>query len=372
MKIQEQTVHAVRTMVIGGGQAGLVMGYYLRRDGDNFVILDATARIGDSWRARYDSLRLFSRPRYASLPGWRIQTDDCPTRDEMADYLEAYARHFELPVRTGVTVHRVSRHGDGFAIDTSAGRILAARVVVAAGMHRRGVCPELASDLDPSIRQLHSLDYRRPCQLAPGGVLVVGAGNSGTDIALEAAANGHRVWLAGRHPGQVPVDIDKPGSRPATAMVMFALKHVLTLRTPMGRKARQAQLGHGVQLVRNKLADLDTAGITRIDRITEVRDGWPVSADGIIPEIATVVWSTGSRPDHSFLDLPLTLADDLLPVHHRGVADAPGLYLIGAFFQFAVASETIQGLDRDARYIARQLRRDRTAAVWQPALVTPG
>ena len=113
-------------------------------------------------------------------------------------------------------------------------------------------------------------------------------------------------------------------------MVMFALKHVLTLRTPMGRKARQAQLGHGVQLIRNKLADLDAAGITRIDRITEVRDGRPVSADGTVPDVATVVWSTGSRPDHSFLDLPLTLADDGLPVHHRGVADEPGLYLIGA------------------------------------------
>jgi putative flavoprotein involved in K+ transport len=180
------------------------------------------------------------------------------------------------------------------------------------------------------------------------------------------------VWLAGRHPGQVPVDIDKPSNRPATAMVMFALKHVLTLRTPMGRRARRAQLGHGLQLIRNKLADLDAAGVIRVDRITEVRSGRPVSADGTVVDVTTVVWCTGSRPDHSFLDLPLTLADDGLPAHHRGVADETGLYLIGASFQFAAASETIQGLDRDARYVARHLRRDRTAAEPSPALAVAG
>ena len=371
MELQGLFPTRVRTVVIGGGRP-VVMGYYLRRDGDDFVVLDATGRIGDSWRSRYDSLRLFSRPRYASLPGWRIPTADCPTRDQMADYLEAYARRFELPVHTGVTVHRVSRHGNGFAVDTTSGRILAGRVVVAAGMHRRPIVPKLAGGIDPSIRQLHSLDYRGPGQLAPGGVLVVGAGNSGTDIALEASAADHRVWLSGRHPGQVPVDIDKPSNRPATAMVMFALKHVLTLRTPMGRRARRAQLGHGLQLIRNKLADLDAAGVIRVGRITEVRSGRPVSADGTVVDVTTVVWCTGSRPDHSFLDLPLTLADDGLPAHHRGVADETGLYLIGASFQFAAASETIQGLDRDARCVARHLRRDRTAAEPSPALAVAG
>ncbi len=350
---------SVQTVVIGGGPSGLVMGYYLSRSGEDFVVLEADARIGDSWRRRYDSLRLFSTPTYASLPGWRIApAATFPTRDEMADYLEAYAARFRLPVHTGTAVRRVSRAPDGrFLVETSRGDYRAERVVVAAGMHQVPQVPAVAAELDPAIRQLTSISYRNPEQLAPGGVLVVGAGNSGTDIALEAAAAGHPTWIAGRHPGQVPFDIDSPASRPAIAVAMFAFRHVLTLRTPMGRKQRAAHTGHGVNLVRNKLADLDAAGITRIGRIDAVEDGRPVSTDGIRPDVSTVVWCTGSRPDHSFLDLPLEYGDDGLPRHDRGVAEEPGLYFLGLSFQFALASETIQGLARDARWVVRQLRR---------------
>jgi putative flavoprotein involved in K+ transport len=350
---------SVRTLVIGGGQSGLVMAYYLRKAGEDFIILEADRRVGDSWRRRYDSLRLFSTPRYASLPGWRISpAGPFPTRDEMADYLEAYAARFLLPVCTNAAVRRVSRAPDGgFLVETSRGDYRAERVVVATGMHTVPRVPRLASQLDPGIRQLTSIGYRNPGEFAPGGVLVVGAGNSGTDIALDAAAAGHRTWIAGRHPGQVPFDIDSPRSRLLIPLVMFVFRHVLTVRTPPGRKQRRNGLGHGVNLVRNKVADLDAAGITRIGRIQSVVDGRPVSEDGICPDTATVVWSTGSDPDHSFLDLPLRYADDGLPRHDRGVAEEPGLYFLGLFFQYALASETIQGLSRDARWIVRQLGR---------------
>jgi putative flavoprotein involved in K+ transport len=349
----------MRTVVVGGGQSGLVMGYYLRRAGEEFRILEADARVGDSWRRRYDSLRLFSLPRYASLPGWRITPAGAfPTRDEMADYLEAYAARFQLPVSTGTTVRRVSRAaGGGFLVETSDGAYQAERVVVTTGMHQVPRIPALASRLAPDIRQLTSLAYRNPDQLAPGGVLVVGAGNSGTDIALDAAAAGHPTWIAGRHPGQVPFDIDAPIGRAAVPLVMFAFRHVLTLRTPAGRKQRSAMLGHGVNLVRNKLADLEAAGITQIGRIETVTDGRPVSSDGIRPDVTTVVWCIGSDPDFSFLDLPLRYGDDGLPLHDRGVAEEPGLFFLGLSFQFAVASETIQGLARDARWVVRQMRR---------------
>jgi putative flavoprotein involved in K+ transport len=350
---------SVRTVVVGGGQAGLVMGYYLRRAGADFRILEADGRVGDSWRRRYDSLRLFSPPRYASLPGWRIApAGPFPTRDEMADYLEEYAARFQLPLSTGTKVRRVSRAaGGGFLVETSEGSYEAERVVVTTGMHQVSRVPALASRLAPDIRQLTSLAYRNPDQFASGGVLVVGAGNSGTDIALDAAAAGHPTWIAGRHPGQVPFDIDAPMARATVPLVMFAFRHVLTLRTPAGRKRRSAQLGHGVNLVRNKLADLEAAGITQIGRIETVTDGRPVSSDGVRPGVATVVWSTGSDPDFSFLDLPLRYGDDGLPHHDRGVAEEPGLFFLGLTFQFALASETIQGLARDARWVVRQMRR---------------
>jgi len=345
----------VGTVVIGGGQAGLVMGHHLRRAGADFVILDASRRVGDSWRERYDSLRLFSLPTYASLPGWRMPQLSFPTRDEMADYLEQYAARFELPVRTGVTVLSVSRDGEGFLVDTSADPIRADSVVVASGAHRVPVVPALDLGLRPSTRQLHSLEYRNETQLAPGGVLVVGAGNSGTDIALEAAAAGHATWLSGRHPGQVPIDIDSRFGRAMVPVVMFVFRHVLTLRTPMGRKAARAQEGHGVNLVRNKLTDLDAAGITRVGRVVGVSDGYPVTEDGVLTDVSTVIWATGSRPDHSFLH---GLTDDSgRPRHDRGVSEVSGLYFIGLEFQFAQASGTIQGLDQDARHLMRQLRR---------------
>jgi putative flavoprotein involved in K+ transport len=361
-------MHSIRserrigTVVIGSGQAGLVMAYYLQRAGEDFVVLEADQRIGDVWRRRYDSLRLFSVPRYASLPGWRIPVDGYPSRDEMADYLEQYAARFELPVQTGVRVEQVRRDGETFIVETSEGTYCADRVVVATGAHRRPKLPAFAAELDASVRQLHSIDYRNPGQFAPGGVLVVGAANSGSDVALDAAAAGHATWIAGRHPGQVPVDIDTRRGRAVIPIVMFVFKHVLTLRTPMGRKARAKAEREGVMLVRNKLADLDAAGVTRLGRITGVQDGGPMTEDGPVPDVSTVVWCTGSSSDHSFLDASLLDADGR-PDHERGVAAVPGLYFMGLEFQFALASGTIQGLDRDARYLLRRMRREPKPAV---------
>ncbi len=356
----------IGTVVIGGAQAGLVMGYYLREQGESFVILEGEQRVGDSWRRRYDSLRLFSPPRYASLPGWRIPTPDCPTRDEMADYLEQYAARFELPVRTGVRVTRVSRYAgpdEGLLVETDGGDYLADRVVVASGSHVRAHRPAFAERLDPAIRQLHSLEYRNLDQYTDGTVLVVGAANSGTDVALEAAGT-HRVLLAGRHPGQVPVDIDSPKGRKFLPIVMFMFKHVLTRRTSFGRKRIGYLSQHGVNLVRNKLAHLDAAGVERIGRIEDVRDGYPVTADGdVLTDVSNVVWCTGSGPDHSWLDLPV-FSEDGKPRHERGVAtDEPGLMFLGLEFQYAVASGTVQGLDRDARYLLRHIRRHGRSAV---------
>lgn len=352
---------SIDTVVIGAGQAGLAMGYHLRRAGRDFVILDADQRVGDCWRRRYDSLRLFSLPAYASLPGWRIPVRGFATRDQFADYLEEYARRFDLPVRGGERVSSVIQEGDRFLVTTTSGSFLADNVVVATGAHQRPTVPALAAELDPAIRQLTSSDYRNTAQLAPGAVLVVGAGNSGTDVALDAAAAGHDVLLAGRHPGQVPFDIDRPAGRAAVPLVMFAFRHVLTIRTPMGRRVRAEGEGHGVGLVRNKLADLDAAGIRRIGRIERVVDGLPACEDGAPLEVGTVVWCTGSVADHRFLELPV-FDEQGRPRHDRGVSPIPGLMFMGLPFQYAIASQQIQGVDRDARHLLRRLRPARATA----------
>jgi len=345
----------IDTVVIGAGQAGLAMAYHLKRSGREFVVLNADERVGDCWRERYDSLRLFSMPKYASLPGWPIPVSGYAVRDEMADYLEAYAARFDLPVRNGARVHRVSSENDMLRVSSAGGDYLARNVIVATGAHRLASVPGLAGDLDPGIRQLTSLEYRSPAQFSRGPVLVVGAGNSGTDIALDAAAAGHETYLAGRHPGQVPFDIDERSGRRVVPLVMFVFRHVLTLRTPMGRRVRAKSAGHGVNLVRNKLTDLDAAGVRRVGRIEEVRAGQPLPSEGEIRSVGTVVWCTGSGTDHRFLDVPV-FSEDGSPLHRRGVSVVPGLYFLGLHFQFALASEQIQGVDRDARYLRRHLR----------------
>ncbi len=192
-------------MVIGGSQAGLAVGYHLKQRGLPFVILDENDRIGDAWRKRWDSLRLFTPGRYDGLPGMPFpgSPSSYPTKDETADYLEAYAREFELPVRTGVKVDRLSKAGDRFEVSWGEHTLFAENVVVATGAFNTPRVPAFARELDESIVQLHSKEYRNPSQIQKGAVLVVGAGNSGAEIAIELAPH-HQTWLSGPDTGQEP------------------------------------------------------------------------------------------------------------------------------------------------------------------------
>src|SRR5919201_2024841 len=194
------------TVVIGGGQAGLSVGYHLARQGRRFVILDANQRIGDAWRRRWESLRLFTPARYDGLPGWPFPAPawSFPTKDQVADYLEAYAARFELPVRTGVRVDRLSRDGDRYLLAAGDRCFHADHVVEASGGYQRPRIPTFAAELDPGILQLDPYRYRNPSQLRQGGVLVVGAGNSGAEIAFEVAGT-HPTWLSGPDTGHLPV-----------------------------------------------------------------------------------------------------------------------------------------------------------------------
>ena len=226
------------TIVVGGGNAGFAAGYYLRQRGVHFVVLDAGDRVGDGWRHRWDSLRLFTTARYSALPGMRlpIPLSGQATKDEMADYLEAYVDRFDLPVRTGVRVDRLERRDGGFVLTAGGHEYQARSVIVATGSQRDPRIPALSRELDPSITQLHSGEYRNPSQLHDGSVLVVGAGNSGADIAMELVKD-HMTWLSGPDTGHIPVDIDRWFSRHvAFHVVRFVGVHVLTIRTPMGRR----------------------------------------------------------------------------------------------------------------------------------------
>jgi putative flavoprotein involved in K+ transport len=344
----------VETIVIGGGQAGLSVGYHLARRGRPFLILDANQRVGDAWRTRWDSLRLFTPARYSGLAGMPFPGPaySFPTKDEMADYLEAYAAHFQLPVRTGVGVDRLTK-GDGrFVVAVGDRRLEADNVVVAMANYQRPRVPALASELDPAVVQLHSLDYRNPSQLQEGGVLIVGAGNSGAEIALDVAP-AHRTWLSGRDVGHVPFRIDGVAARLFLLRLVFrfVFYRVLTTDTAMGRKARPKLTSRGLPLVRVRPHNIAAAGIQRVPKLVGVRDGLPLLENGRVLDVANVIWCTGFDPGFSWIELPV-FGERGTPVHERGVVtNQPGLYFVGLHFLYAASSAMIHGISRDAEHV---------------------
>ena len=312
----------VETMIVGGGQAGLAVGYHLAQLDRRFVILDAHERTGDSWRTRWDSLRLFTPAYLNALPG--LEFPGPQSRCSTKDVIIANDQRFE-----------------------------AENVVLATGGNQAPYRPCFANELDAGILQLHSSEYRTPSQLQDGGVLVVGAANSGAEIALEASAT-HRTWLSGRHPGSEPT---RPGSRVDrifTPPFWFYISRVASVTNPIGRWLRPRMLKMTVPLGRVRLKDLETAGVVRLPRTIAVRDRRPVMEDGQIADVANIVWATGYRPAFDWVHIDV-FDQEGQPIHHRGIAAEPGLYFIGLFFLSSLASSLVGGVGRDAEHIARHI-----------------
>lgn len=347
------------TLVIGAGQAGLSVGYQLARRGRPFMIVDANERVGDAWRSRWDSLRLFTPAKFDALPGMPFPAygDAFPTKDEMADYLESYAERFGLPIRTGVRIDRLRKNGGRFLAEAGERSFEAENVVVAMSNFQRPKVPDFAGELDPSIVSLHSIDYRNPAQLQEGGVLLVGCGNSGAEIGKELAKNGHRVCISGESEGELPFRIDGIVGRKflGRLVLRFVYHKVLTVDTPVGRKIRPKLLRGGTPLIRVKAKDLDAAGVERVPRTIGMRNGKPLLEDDRTLEVRNVIWCTGFHPGFSWIDLPV-LNEDGTTRHDRGKAvDVEGLYFVGLHFLYSVSSAMVHGVGRDADRVAEAI-----------------
>jgi putative flavoprotein involved in K+ transport len=343
------------TIVVGGGQAGLAAAHYLSLVGDDYLVLDAGPGFGHSWRSRWDSLMLFTPAKFNVLPGMPFPAADFhfPSKDEAGAYLEAYAQHINPPVRFNSRVDSLARDGEGFVVDSGGRHYTTSRVVVATGAYQEPRVPDFAGQLDRKITQLHSNSYKNFHQLPQGPILVVGAGNSGAEIAVELAGAGRDVMLAGRDVGRIPADrVGKLlGGRP----YWWLISHLLSVHTPIGRRVQKASLTKGTPLIGLRPSAITGAGVRRVERVTGVSQGMPTLANGQRLEISAILWATGFRPNYRWIQMPI-FDEHGYPRHDRGmVPEVPGLYFLGLPFQTSLSSSLLGGVGADAGVIARHL-----------------
>ena len=335
-------------VIIGGGQAGLAIGYYLARQGRRFVILEAASEPAVAWRERWDSLQLFTPGRYDSLPGVPFPGDPdlYPGRDEVVDYLVGYARHFGLPVELNSKVKAVRRHGGSYVAQLADRTYEADQVVVSTGPFQTPFVPALAADVDPDVAQLHSVEYRNPDALPDGPVLVVGGGNTGFQIAAELAGT-RRVHLSiGSRQMPLPQRLlgrDLFQWLDATRLMRR------TVESRIGRrmKDRDTLIGSTSRVLRR-------LGVEIHGRATAASGSEVSFADGTRGSFAAVIWATGFTLDHSWIDAPV-FDDDGHVQHKRGVTASPGLYFLGLPWQHTRGSALLGWVKDDAEYLAAQI-----------------
>jgi putative flavoprotein involved in K+ transport len=335
-------------VVIGGGQAALAIAWHLTRQGLRFLVLAAGPELGHVWRKRWDSLKLFTPSQYDNLPGmvFPAPPDTYPTKDPVADYLRAYAQAFDLPVRLNRPVTELRRVGDSFEVHTPDKTFQARQVVVATGPFQVPFIPPPASDLGPSVVQLHSADYRNPQALPQGSVLVVGGGNSGFQIAEELAAI-HQVDLSvGAKAPMLP-------QRLLGKDLFWWLTHLGLMRVSvdsrLGRRASKKEFIIGTN--RRKLT---RAGVRFRPRLIDADSRTARFADNSTLEVGTVIWATGYRSDYAWIDIPGVVRNGQV-IHRRGVTDVPGLYFLGLSWQHTRGSALLGFVGQDAAYLAEHI-----------------
>ena len=340
----------LEVIVVGGGQAGLAIGYFLAQRGRNFVILEAAEEPAAAWRARWDSLKLFTPARHSGLPGLPFpgDPDSYPVREDVVAYLTHYARHFALPVALGSPVRSVRRAGDRYRVELDDRSYTTAQVVIATGPFQLPFSPPIADNLGQDVFQIHSTQYRAPRDLRDGPVLVVGGGNTGFQIAEEVSAT-HEVHLSiGSRQTPLPQRIlgrDLFWYLEKTGMIRQSTD------TRIGRRlqGRDTLIGSNPRTLRKR------HGVLLHPRAVEASGRTVRFSDGSELDVNAVIWATGFRHDYSWVDAPI-FDDCQRVVHRRGVTDSPGLYFLGLTWQYTRGSALIGWVTDDAAYIADQIK----------------
>jgi len=337
---------ALDVLVVGGSQAGLAIAWHLARQGLRYAVLEAGPEIGHAWRSRWDSLTLFTPAQYDALPGmpFPAPADTYPTKDPVAGYLQAYASALEVPVRLNARVTSLSRTEEGFEARTADQVFRAGQVVVTTGPFQTPFVPPAAQGLDESVTQLHSVGYRNPQALPEGPVLVVGGGNSGFQIAEELAAAGRRVGLS------IATKLPVLPQRLAGKDLFWWLTHLglmrVTTESRLGRRMSSREFVIGSSRRR-----LQAKGVRFRPRLTGTGARTAHFADGSTLDTGVVIWATGYRPDHSWIQIPGVARDGQI-AHQRGVTGVPGLYFLGLSWQHTRGSALLGFVGDDAAYLA--------------------
>jgi putative flavoprotein involved in K+ transport len=351
-------------IVVGAGQAGLALGHHLAHRDADFLLLDTDPEIGHSWRSRWDSLRLFSPAQYDSLPGlpFPAPADTHPSKDDVADYLAAYAAHFDLPVRLNSPVIRLHRdHDGGFAVTTPTGTLAAKQVVIATGPFQTPRIPAVAQQLDPLVPQLHSAEYRNPARLPAGArVLVVGAANSGLQIAAELAERCSVTVAVGSTPLQLP-------QRIAGRDLFFWLTRSGFFTVPAHTRIARRLRARGDLVIGTRSSALRGRDVEFRPRLTGITDRTATFADGSTTAVGAVVWATGYRPDYSWLHVPGIVVDGQVR-HEGGGTDVPGLYFLGLPWQTCRGSALLGFVGADAATLSDRMAADALRSSQQAGL----
>ncbi|MET3697896.1 putative flavoprotein involved in K+ transport [Bacillus oleivorans] len=337
----------IDVVVVGAGQAGIAMGYYLKQTGLSFVLLDANKKIGESWRQRYDSLVLFTPRAYSSLPGLPMTGDQegFPAKDEVASYLEEYVDHFDLPVMLNTKVNTVSKSDFGFEIRTNKGVIEAKQVVIASGAFQKPYIPIGLNESKHDMFQMHSSSYRAPSQIPDGPVLVVGGGNSGAQIAAELAEE-RQVFIA------VSQRFKFLPLRLLGKSIFFWLEWIGLLYAGVDTKKGKWFRKQSDPIFGKELQSLITKKkIVVKPRVEKVQANEAVFSDKSKLTIRNIIWATGFTPSYDWIDIAGAVSSEGKPIHERGVSPVRGLYFIGLPWQYQRGSSLICGVARDAKFL---------------------
>lgn len=351
--VKEGGIRMIDLIIIGAGQAGLTMGYYLKQEGYNFLLLEAGKQFGDSWRNRYDSLQLFTPRSYSSLPGMALigEKNEFPYKDEIATYLEEYARHFQLPVQLQTEVLKIKKEKEIFELHTPTEVLQTKKVIIASGGFQQPFIPSVSANLSSHIFQIHSSQYKSSPQIPQGKVLVVGGGNSGMQIAVELAKT-HEVTVSISHPLTfLPLQLFGKSIFNLLEKMGLLYAEINTKRGRWFQKRKDPIFGfEGKKLIRNGAIKLQ-------EKVVSASGNNIMFQNGDIYSAESVIWSTGFVQNYNWIEIEQAVNEKGFPNHIKGISPVKGLYYIGLPWQSQRGSALICGVGKDAAYVLSEIKK---------------